>query len=70
VTPEFASNTFVQMLDIQQNMMIDIFVLYGALDWGAQKTYESRVTANRSVKSLTYHKKNYSVNHNPPRQGC
>ena len=34
--------------------MIDIIIWCEAPDWGDQKTYESRVTPNRSVKSLTY----------------
>jgi len=47
---EISRLSIVQIVDNQQNMMIAILVQYGGPDWGAQKTYESRVTPNRSVK--------------------
>ena len=48
-------NTFMRMLDIQQNMMIDFLCLiWGSPDGGTQIPIESRVTPNRSVKSRTY----------------
>ena len=48
-------NTFVGMLDNQQNMMIDIFVWCGAPDWGGQKTYESKLTPKQVCKFLYIH---------------
>jgi len=53
-TPELPSGHSPQMLDNQQNMIMDFLCLIWGTDWGAQMTYESWVTPNRSVKSHTY----------------